>query len=68
MSSNIRHELVEERSKVLHPVPREWGMGLGPYYMLDLKMCQIKSLKYDFYWGDEGYVGLHILDIFYKKV
>lgn len=49
-------EFVERRIGALVSIPETWGVdGGGVYNELDLKMCQIKTLLFDFEWGKEKY-------------
>jgi hypothetical protein len=38
-----------------------WGVERsGQFYQLDLKMCQISSLHFDFQWGSSKYVNVYV--------
>lgn len=38
-------------------IPEGWHIDSGgQFYQLDLKMCQISALHFDFQWGKERYI------------
>lgn len=49
----IHKDFIESRVSTLPFVPEEWEVGSRHGYKLDLKMCQIKALVYDFTWADD---------------
>ena len=57
MSAGLSKEFVEPRI-ITHPTPSEsWGLdSLIHYYQLDLQMCHLKTVYYNFEWGKIGYV------------
>ncbi|XP_060584547.1 internalin I-like [Ruditapes philippinarum] len=51
----LKQDFIERRTHVSHVIPPQWKLDpQGQYYELDLKMCQLKELNYDFNWGKEG--------------
>ena len=55
-STYLTAEFVERRLTTIPPaaVPDSWGVDSGGhYFQLDLKMCQISALHFDFEWGHE---------------
>ncbi|KAK7495942.1 hypothetical protein BaRGS_00012932 [Batillaria attramentaria] len=56
MTTYLSADFVERRVTVIPPaaVPDGWGVDrAGNYCQLDLKMCQISALHFDFQWGRE---------------
>ena len=53
MTSVIKQDLVQKQVTSLPFVPEAWEVGARYGYKLDLKMCHIKDLVYDFTWADE---------------
>lgn len=55
MATYLKENLVEKRIRSLKKCPDSWQVDyrIHQYYELDLKMCQIKRLSYNFKWGDE---------------
>ena len=51
--SFMKRDFVDRRVSLVKRVPAEWEVSPGYYYQLDMKMCQIRELKYDFRWGDD---------------
>lgn len=50
----LKQDFIERRTHVCQVIPPQWKLDpQGQYYELDLKMCQLKELQYDFYWGKE---------------
>ncbi|XP_077991869.1 uncharacterized protein LOC144446054 [Glandiceps talaboti] len=46
--------LVDSHTHILRLLPRSWNvMSKPPHYFLDLKMCQITTLAYNFKFGEE---------------
>ncbi|KAK3090435.1 hypothetical protein FSP39_011833 [Pinctada imbricata] len=55
MTKNLSQDFVERRLHPLTHLPEAWTVDLGgKYYELDLKMCQLRSLDYEFRWGDDS--------------
>ena len=66
-STYLTAEFVERRLTTIPPVgvPDSWGVDRGGhYFQLDLKMCQISALHFDFQWGDERWGGAWIGECF----
>ena len=47
---------VESRVSSLPNVPSEWNAGVNSGLKLNFKMCQIRSLQFDFNWDAERFV------------
>lgn len=51
----LKQDFIERRTHVCHVIPPQWKLDpQGQYYELDLKMCQLKDVAYDFHWGKES--------------
>ncbi|WAR23775.1 INLI-like protein [Mya arenaria] len=51
----LTQEFVERRCHTCPVILPAWKLDpTGQYYELDLKMCQLKNLDYEFKWGKEG--------------
>lgn len=55
MATIVKENFVEKRIRSMKKCPDSWEVDyrIHKYFELDLKMCQIKRLNYDFQWGDE---------------
>ena len=56
MSAFLGKDFVERHivSLPAQVIPDAWNLDRhGQVYSLDLKMCQLKSLDFDFRWGDD---------------
>lgn len=55
MASVLKSDFIERKCHASRTLPSAWRLqdSQGQYYELDLKMCQLKSLEYDFKWGTE---------------
>ncbi|XP_019619039.1 PREDICTED: leucine-rich repeat-containing protein 9-like [Branchiostoma belcheri] len=54
MASHLSRHLVESKTSELKIVPVSWNVDVtkGPHLQLELKMCQLKDLTWDFQWGE----------------
>ncbi|KAK7101209.1 leucine-rich repeat-containing protein 40-like isoform X2 [Littorina saxatilis] len=55
-STYLTPEFIERRLTTIPPVavPDSWGVERGGhYFQLDLKMCQLTAMHFDFSWGQE---------------
>ncbi|XP_066274140.1 leucine-rich repeat and coiled-coil domain-containing protein 1-like [Branchiostoma lanceolatum] len=54
MASHLSRHLVESKTSELNIVPVSWNVDIakGPHMQLELKMCQLKDLTWDFQWGE----------------
>ncbi|XP_035662365.1 protein phosphatase 1 regulatory subunit SDS22-like [Branchiostoma floridae] len=54
MASHLSRHLVETKTSELKIVPVSWNVDItrGPHMQLELKMCQLKDLTWDFQWGE----------------
>ncbi|KAL8606508.1 hypothetical protein ACOMHN_037739 [Nucella lapillus] len=65
-STYLTTEFVERRISSIPPagVSETWDVDRsGHYYQLDLKMCRISTLHFDFEWGSERDEHFYQLDL-----
>ena len=54
MAESLPGNFIERRCYPCQVQPQDWRLDpQGNFYELDLKMCQLKTLEYDFEWGQE---------------
>jgi len=52
--AGLKQDFVERRCHPCQVILPAWKLDpSGQFYELDLKMCQLKSLEYEFKWGKE---------------
>ncbi|XP_064626048.1 protein phosphatase 1 regulatory subunit pprA-like isoform X2 [Lineus longissimus] len=53
MTTLLNRDFINKKLTWIAYVPDKWDVPRGNYFQLDLKMCQLTALKYNFNWHDD---------------